>query len=281
MRRSSSASSSAATGPTASSSAASRAASSTRAGLNNPEVRGQFFRDDVHGSLRRVDGGTAPVCTAVVTGQFDRAPDARRSEQAFIAGVAQPLARGFLLLGSQQWIDVLFRKGLTRKRTRPCREGLGRRAIFAGHVRLWHGPLLDGPQGVSRFAIEHKQETMFRRLRHDIDVLTVMAHGQEFRRRRQIVIPEIVVYGLEMPQPVARIRIERHETVPKEIVPFAVPPVEVVSRGSERNEDDAVVLVHGELTPVMDAAGAGLQRFRRPRFGTGLARFRNAVEGPL
>src|SRR5262249_10189237 len=110
--------SAAATSPTAT------GATPTCARLNDPEIRRQFFRDDIHGPLCRVDGGTSPIGPAVVAGQFDRALHAGWRKQTLVARVAQPLARGLLLLRSQERIDVLFRKGLARERTRPRWKGL-------------------------------------------------------------------------------------------------------------------------------------------------------------
>ena len=46
----------------------------------------------------------------------------------------------------------------------------------------------------------------------------------------QIVIPQIVMDRLEMPQPFSRAGIQRHDAVAEKILPDAVGPVEIVRR---------------------------------------------------
>ena len=114
----------------------------------------------------------------------------------------------------------------------------------------------------------------------NVHVASVVTHGQELGRIREVVVPQIVVDGLEVPQALACLRVERHQAVREQIVALAVPAVEVESRGTERNEHDAVLGVDGHLAPVVHTARRR-QVLGRPAVGAEFSRPRNAVEGPL
>ena len=140
--------------------------------------------------------------------------------------------------------------------------------------------LLDRPDRLAALAIEHEQEAVLRRLRDDFARAAAVADRQQLRRLRQVVVPKIVVHELLMPEPAAGARVERDERVREEIVALAIAAEEVVARGAERDEDDAVLFVDGHLAPVVDAAGRRLGALR-PRVVTELALVRDAVEDPL
>ena len=104
----------------------------------------------------------------------------------------------------------------------------------SGHVGLGHRPLFDGPQRLAGHAIEHPDEALLADLRHDVDRLAVVPHGQQFRRGGVVVIPDVVVDHLEMPEPLAGAGIEREQAIAEQIGAFAVRAVEVVFRAGGR-----------------------------------------------
>src|SRR5207253_7477305 len=115
------------------------------------------------------------------------------------------------------------------------------------------------PNRLARHAVEHVDESLLARLRDDVDVATVMPEGEQLRRLREVVIPQIVMDGLEVPQPLARPRIEGDDAVAEQVVADAVAAVEVEPRGAKRDVRDAARVVDRQLAPVVDAA-AGRER---------------------
>src|SRR5260370_42218338 len=106
-----------------------------------------------------------------------------------------------------------------------------------------------------------------------------MFYSEQLRRYREIVVPQIVMDGLEVPQALARARIQRQQRIAKQVVPFAVASVEIVARGPQREICDAPFLVGRQLAPVVHAAG-GLPAFWRSSVVTKFSRARNHVEWP-
>src|SRR5260370_36845180 len=88
-----------------------------------------------------------------------------------------------------------------------------------------------------------------------------MFYSEQLRRYREIVVPQIVMDGLEVPQALARARIQRQQRIAKQVVPFAVASVEIVARGPQREICDTPFLVNRLLATVVKAAG------RLPRIG--------------
>src|SRR5690606_12232002 len=142
-----------------------------------------------------------------------------------------------------------------------------------------HGPLLYRPQRLARHAIEDEQEAVLRRLRDDVDAPAFVRNGQELRRGREVVVPEIVMHGLEVPEPLARAHVERDETVAEQIRADAIRAVIVVGRRAERDIDDAALDVERHLAPRVDAADVE-PGVLRPRVVAELAGLRTSVESP-
>ena len=172
------------------------------------------------------------------TGCGDRTM-ARRREHAVVRGVAHRLLQAFSCSsGLTNGLTSSRRERLTRERRRLGREGLRGRRDFAGHLALRHGPLLDRPQRLAGQALEHVEESGLAGLRHDVDGAPVVADGQQLGRGREVVVPEIVVDGLEVPEPLARSRVEREQAVAEQVVAGAIAAVEIVRGRAGRHEDD-------------------------------------------
>ena len=86
--------------------------------------------------------------------------------------------------------------------------------------------------------------------------------------------------GLEVPQPLAGLRLEREDAVGKQILSDAIRAVEVVVGRSERDVDDAARFVDRHRAPVVHAADV-LVGVLRPRVVAELARQRHRVELPF
>jgi hypothetical protein len=57
----------------------------------------------------------------------------------------------------------------------------------------------------------------FSGLRYDVDHLAIVADGQKHRSSRIVVVPNVVVDHLEVPDQLSGARVERNQAVTKEI----------------------------------------------------------------
>ncbi len=101
---------------------------------------------------------------------------------------------------------TIVRRGLGRKRLRP-------RGSFAGHGRRGNGTLFDWPDRFPGHAIEDVKETGLARLHHRLDSFAVDGDLAQRRRTNRVVLPEIVVNHLEVPDPFSGLRVERNECI--------------------------------------------------------------------
>src|SRR5262249_29168185 len=161
-------------------------------------------------------------------------------------------------------------KLLAREGGRSSRERLRRPRLLAGHVALGDRALLDGPQRLAGHPVEDPHEALLAELRDRGDRLAAVPDGQQLPRGGIVVIPDIVVDHLEVPEAFAGPGIEGQQAIAKEIRAFAVDSVEVVLGTGGRRVDDAALLIDGELAPHIGAADA-LPRIFRPRVVAELA----------
>ena len=150
---------------------------------------------------RRIGRGAAPVRAAPRARKLDVIPQmARRREQAVVGGVAHRLPQRSCSSG--------LMNGLTSSGLNTCRanggglgrERLRRRRRLLPALRSSARPFLDRPERFAGQSLEDVEESGLARLRHDVDRLAVVADGQQLRRGREVVVPEVVVHGLEMPR---------------------------------------------------------------------------------
>ena len=106
-----------------------------------------------------------------------------------------------------------------------------------------------------------------------------MLHRCQLRRGSRIVVPDIVMHGLEMPQIFAGARIESEQAVGEQIVARAIAAIQFIFGGRDRKIRDAALLVDGDLTPHIHAAHV-LVGVLWPRVVPEFALTRNRVEHP-
>ena len=90
--------------------------------------------------------------------------------------------------------------------------------------------LFDGPHRLARHAIEDVQEAGFSGLGHDVDRSSVAPDGRELRGGDVVVVPQIVVHHLEVPQPLPRARVQCQQRRAEQIGAMTIGAVEVVGR---------------------------------------------------
>ena len=107
----------------------------------------------------------------------------------------------------------------------------------------------------------------------------VVADGRQLRRGRVVVVPQVVMHHLEMPQPLAGARVEREQRSAEQVRAEPIGAVVVVGRRPGREVGDAARRVDRDLAPGVGAADV-LPRVLRPRVVAELARVRDGVELP-
>ena len=184
-----------------------------------------------HQAVRLVPGHAAPVQPADVARHMQAAFQAGRREHAVVA--QRPEARqACLALGRRRAPDVGLGHRLRDQAGRLRREGLRGRGVLLGHVARRHRPLDDGEVRLAGDPIEEEQVPG---LRSDGDGGAATA-GEEERLRGDVVVPDVVVDGLECPRDLAGRRLQRHDAVGVGVVAGAV-AAEVVGAGAADRQD--------------------------------------------
>ena len=177
-------------------------------------------------------------------------------------------------------IQIVDREFLAAERRRIGRKWLRRPRLLARDVGLrGHGPFLDRPDRLAGDAIEDVQKPRLAGHRHDIDVAPVVPDRRELWRRRVVVVPEIVMHVLEMPQPLARSRVEREQAVGKEIRANPIGAVEIVRARSGGKVRNAARGIDRDLAPRVRAADV-LPRVLWPGVVPELTGMRHCVKLP-
>ena len=166
------------------------------------------------------------------------------------------------------------------ERRRPGRERLGGRGRLAGHVRLRHGPLVDGPHRFAGGAVEHVEERLLAGLRERLDVAPVDGEVDEDGGAGQVEVPDVVVNRLEVPDPLAGLEVEGDDAVREQVVAGPVPAVEVAGRHLHREVHVAQLGVDGHLAPYPGVPGVA-PRIVQPGVVPEFVGARNGVEYPL
>ena len=175
-------------------------------------------------------------------------------------------------------VEVVGAECLWHERGRRGRDRLCSRRAFAWNVAGRCRALHDREHGLARLAIEHEHEAVFRCLRHGVDRLAVPLDRHEHGRRREVVVPEIVVNRLEVPDPLPGGGVHRDHRVGEQVVPEAIAAVEVRARRADRQEHQASLEVGRDGGP--DVRGTREARPGLPGVVPELARMGDRVERP-
>src|SRR5262245_42695616 len=126
----------------------------------------------------------------------------------------------------------------SEERTRVCgwlgRDGLCRRRLLSRNVALRNRPFRYRPNWLTGDAIEHVEITLLGRLRHEFARPAVNGGIHEERGRRDIVIPDWMVYKLEVPLAYTGLQIHGNEAFGEQIVSGPVSAVFIESRRFDR-----------------------------------------------
>ena len=180
----------------------------------------------------------------------------------------------------REGVEVLRRiERVARQRRRLQRKRLRRPGLLARHAALRHRPFFDAEDRLAGDAIEDEHQ---RHLRHHRDRghrLAVALDVDQRRRRRHVVVPDVVMHQLLVPFQLAGRRVERDDGVAVQVRALAIAAVVVGRRRTDRRVDDAALGVDGEERPDV-GAGSVLPAVAFPRLDARLAGARDGVERP-
>ena len=143
-----------------------------------------------------------------------------------------------------------------RERSRGRREGLRRRGLLARDVALRHRPLFDRNERRAGLAIEHEEVAGLGRHADGRDGAPVLAPVEQDRWRRDVVVPEIVMHGLEVPDALAGVGAQRHDGIGEQVVAEALAAVVVRARAARRDEDEIAGGIGDDHRPDIGGTGA-------------------------
>ena len=241
---------------------------------------GLVGRSHVQHSCFRIGGRAAPVrSTQLARHRNLLLREAHRRVDAFVARRLHDVEQSLALVRLEIRVDLVRRKFQPRIGRRLGGKRLRERCPFTRHITRRHRPLFDGPQRLAGDAVEDEDHPDLADLRDDVHRLAVVLHREQLGAGGRIVIPQIVMHELKMPEAFAGVKVEREQAVAEQIVAEAIAAVEIEGWRAEREIADAALLVDRELSPRIGAAG-GLPRVGRPGVVAEFSRPRDRVKDP-
>ena len=151
---------------------------------------------------------------------------------------------------------------------------------FAGDLARRDGPFLDRPDRLAREAVEHVGKAGLRYLRDGLDRPAVDDDIDQIGRRGDVVVPDAVMHGLEVPDSLPGFGIERDQAFGVDILAVAHTAPVVVGRRGYRQIDDSRFVVGGHEGPDVCVAGSRPGAVF-PGLVIGFAGLGNRVETPF
>ena len=165
------------------------------------------------------------------------------------------------------------------ERRRPGRERLGRRDPLPRRRGPGHRPLDDRPDRLARHAVERVGHRLLGQLHHGLDLAAVDGDVHQDRRDVVVVVPQIVMHGLEVPDHLAGLGADTDDAVRIEVVAGPVSAVHVVAGSPGRQVDEPELLVGAHHRPDVGHPRV-FPRVIQPGLDAGLPCARNRIPGP-
>ncbi len=183
--------------------------------------------------------------------------------------------RGRVVGGHQVFRLVADPPQRGRARDRLCRVGL-----LPGRLASRHRRLLDAEDRFARLPVQDEEVAGFRRHGEGVDRLAAALDVEEHRRRRRVVVPDVVVDGLEVPAVRAGPDVHRDHRVGKQVGAGPVTAVGERNRRSEGQEHEFPLVVDREVERPGVRAQPPAPTVALPGVVADLARLRHGVELP-
>ena len=240
---------------------------------------GHFVRIHVDDSRLRVHRRAAPLRAAVEAGKHYRVSSHAEGNEFSVADQgAEFLLRPLVRLGGSVGEQVLAKK-LPRVRRREH----GKRLFAGGNFSRYRAGgilvILDRKKRRSIGSIEEIHKTLFRRLRHRIDVFAIALHREQHGRGGKIPVPDIMADSLKMPDSLPRLRLQRDQAVGEQIIADPVSAVKIRHGRAGWNVNNSPTGIDGHAGPIVGSAG-GLPCVPRPGVIPKLPGVRDGMKRP-
>ena len=164
-------------------------------------------RDAIHGNdsdvTRRIVRDSTPMCAAHVRRHRQCPLKAWWRINAVVS--KQPdLCETRVAVGGCESPHVVHCEPLRAEWGNHRVEGLGRRRALSVHRACRHRSLFHGKEWLTRFPVEHEKLAGLGRLKHRSASASATHEFHERRRRRHVVVPEIVMHDLKVPDDLSR-----------------------------------------------------------------------------
>ena len=190
----------------------------------------------------------------------------------------RPLERQLLDLG-RVVDDVRFLAALEVVRLRLGRVRLHLRQLLARHLRLRRRPHFHRPDRFAGVAVVGVDVGLLGDLEQARDAPAADVDVEQDRRRRRVVVPDVVLDQLLVPDPLAGLHVQRDDAGAEQVVAGAEAAVVVDGRAVGRDVDQAARRVGRHRRPRRHVAGPA-PRVVLPGLVAELARPRDHVELP-
>ena len=196
----------------------------------------------------RVDRDPSPVRSTGVAGKLDRSLERGRREDSLVP-VARELVATVAAIDRREAVGVLGIEPGRVERRGMGREGLGGRQLLARDVSGRNRALLDRVERLSRVAVEQEEVAHLGDLG---DAGAARTHALDLEERRlggHVVVPHVVVDGLEAPDRMPVGDGQGHDRARVVVEPLTHRGRQVGRRIAGRNEDQASLGIGREHRP--------------------------------
>src|SRR5581483_9015300 len=229
--------------------------------------------------IPRIISGASPSHSADVAWNDQRATKTGRREDPFGTEPGNFLAAPPAV--RLRTLDLLRVYLLQSERRRQYRERLRRRCDFAFDVASRNRTFLHTEDRLAGLAVQDKKVARLRSNADRGNPAVISAHVEQHRRRRYIIVPEIVVHGLKGPDAPAGFSVQSHDGIRKQVVADPFASIVIGARAARWHEQQIAAGINGNNRPGIrppSTAGALLL----PGIGAGfLWALRNRIPRPL
>ena len=203
---------------------------------------------DIEGMSFWIESGTSPTGSTLRARQRHGTTEGGGSEERTEIVFLQDLD----CLGAESWREVdevVFGCALTVEGCGSGGDWLGCGSVLFAGTGLRHSCFYDGPDWFAAGAVEHEDKALFGNLCEGLDAFAVDSNVREGGRGWRVVIPDVVMGGLKVPDAFAGFGIEADDACTEEIVAGAVAAIVVIGRSAEGEVDVAKRFVAAEGCP--------------------------------
>src|SRR6185437_3111905 len=150
----------------------------------------------------------------------------------------------------------------------------------AGNVAFWNRALFDAEDGLAGVAIEDEHQAGFADGYERGNFLAVFIDFDKSRSGRQIVVPEVVVDGLEIPLQLSGVGVDGDDGIAEEIIAGTIATIVIGRRAAHGHEESIGLWIDSHIPAPDVSARAVFQAIAEPCVMADFAGQRDGMESP-